>query len=116
MRIGTKEENPAEKQLPMPAELQTAVQHEKYSFGAEASQPGSCAGILQRQDVFGFTVSHTQASREATVSKQEWGDVTPMLISQLMTWSSAHKSTNGTFSSNLLQLRLSACTFAPCIL
>lgn len=39
--IGTKEENPSEKQLPMPAELQSAVQHQKYSFAADASQLGT---------------------------------------------------------------------------
>ena len=39
--IGTKEDNPAEKQLPMPAELCNAVQHQKYSFAADASQPGT---------------------------------------------------------------------------
>ena len=38
--IGTNEENPAEKQLPMPAELQLAVQHENYAFGGAAMQTG----------------------------------------------------------------------------
>ena len=38
--IGTKDENPTEKQLPMPAELQLAVQHEKYAFGGAATQAG----------------------------------------------------------------------------
>lgn len=37
--IGTKEENPTEKPLPIPAELQAAV-HEKYTFGSAAQQPG----------------------------------------------------------------------------
>ena len=38
--VGTREENPTEKELPMPAELQSAVKHEKYSFGSEVNQTG----------------------------------------------------------------------------
>ena len=37
--IGTKENNPTEKPLPMPAELQASV-HEKYTFGSAAHQTG----------------------------------------------------------------------------
>ena len=39
--MGTIEENPTEKQLPMPAELQSAVQHEKYTFGGEPHRTGA---------------------------------------------------------------------------
>ena len=42
--VGTKEDNPTEKQLPMPAELQLAVQHEKYAFGGAATQTGEHFG------------------------------------------------------------------------
>ena len=37
--VGTKQENPTEKKLPMPAELQAAV-HAKYAFGSDAHQTG----------------------------------------------------------------------------
>lgn len=37
--VGTKEDNPTEKPLPMPAELQASV-HEKYTFGGAAHQTG----------------------------------------------------------------------------
>ena len=38
--VGTKEENPTEMELPMPAELQSTVKHEKYVFGSDANQTG----------------------------------------------------------------------------
>ncbi|KAL0055087.1 hypothetical protein WJX82_006875 [Trebouxia sp. C0006] len=47
--VGTREENPTEKELPMPAELQSAVIHEKYSFGSEANQTGTATQPSQTQ-------------------------------------------------------------------
>lgn len=47
--IGTKEENPTEAQLPMPAELQIAVQHTKYSFAVDAGSLGRPLVMLTSQ-------------------------------------------------------------------
>ncbi|DBA76126.1 TPA: hypothetical protein ACH3X1_009868 [Trebouxia sp. C0004] len=47
--VGTREQNPTEKELPMPAELQSAVKHEKYSFDNEVHQTSTATQPSQTQ-------------------------------------------------------------------
>ncbi|DBA84268.1 TPA: hypothetical protein ACH3X2_006326 [Trebouxia sp. C0005] len=67
--VGTREENPTEKELPMPAELQSAVKHEKYSFGSEVNQTGTATQPSQTQP------SQLQAEGEDEVSSSSDDDL-----------------------------------------
>lgn len=66
--IGTKDENPSEQQLLMPAELQSAVQHTKYSFATDASQLGAlqCSDHVTDHTVHALQITMTIADDAIT--------------------------------------------------